>query len=363
MTAGLRLFMTADAVGGVWSYALDLAHGLRAGGAHVVLAVLGPEPSPVQRRQAADAGVSLLATGLDLDWTAETAVAAREAGSAVARLAASADPDIVHLHSAGLLAGQSYPVPVVVTCHSCIATWWQAVHGGSLPPHLAWQRERTAAGYAKADALIAPSAAFSAATMSAYGHSIAPLVVRNGRASHQAREPIGRVDAVFTSGRLWDFGKDLATLDDAAASLPWPVLAAGPLDGPNGERASFSHLQATGRLSHDQVANHLAASPIYATSARYEPFGLGVLEAAQAGCALVLSDIPTFRELWDGVAIFVQPGDAQGYAAAVTDLMHDPVRRAALGDAARVRAGRYTVDAMVAGTLAVYQSQLARLAA
>ncbi len=363
MMAGLRVFMTADAVGGVWSYALDLAHGLCAGGAHVVLAVLGPEPSPAQRRQAADAGVSLLSTGLDLDWTAETAAAAGESGSMVARLAASADPDIVHLHSAGLLAGQNYPVPVVVTCHSCVATWWQAVHGGSLPPHLAWQRERTAAGYAKADVLIAPSAAFSAATTLAYGRSVAPIVVHNGRASHLAREPLDRADGVFTSGRLWDFGKNLATLDAAAASLPWPVLAAGPLDGPNGERASFSHLQAAGWLSHDQVANHLAAMPIYATSACYEPFGLSVLEAAQAGCALVLSDIPTFRELWAGVASFVQPGDAQGYAAAITGLMHDPARRAALGDAARVHATRYTVDAMVAGTLAVYQSQLARLAA
>ena len=39
--------------------------------------------------------------------------------------------------------------------------------------------------------------------------------------------------------------------------------------------------------------------------ARYEPFGLAVLEAAQAGMRLVLSDIPSFRELWDGAATFV----------------------------------------------------------
>ncbi len=30
--------------------------------------------------------------------------------------------------------------------------------------------------------------------------------------------------------------------------------------------------------------------------ARYEPFGLSVLEAALSGCALVLGDIPSLRE-------------------------------------------------------------------
>lgn len=361
--AALRVFMTADAVGGVWSYALDLAQALSAGGAQVTLAVLGPQPGSAQSRQAANAGVSLLSTGLDLDWTAASADAARVAGSAVARLSASLRPDIVHLHSAGLLAGQSYAAPVVVTCHSCAATWWQAVHGGKLPPQLAWQRDRTAAGYARADALIAPSQTFALATMAAYGHPIDPVVVHNGRASCPIGQSAGEGAAVFTSGRLWDLGKDVATLDAAAALLPWPVVAAGSLDGPNGERASFSHLQALGWLSPRQVADHLAASPIYVTAARYEPFGLGVLEAAQAGCALVLSDLPTFRELWDQAASFVPLGDPHGYAAAITGLMQDPARRAALGDAARARAGRYTVAAMAAGTLAVYQARLARLAA
>ena len=51
----------------------------------------------------------------------------------------------------------------------------------------------------------------------------------------------------------------------------------------------------------------MARTAVFVSPALYEPFGLAVLEAAQAGCALVLSDIPTFRELWDGVALFVAP--------------------------------------------------------
>ena len=38
------VLMTADAVGGVWTYALDLARGLSAQGVQVSLALLGPEP-------------------------------------------------------------------------------------------------------------------------------------------------------------------------------------------------------------------------------------------------------------------------------------------------------------------------------
>jgi len=44
----LRVFMTADAVGGVWQYSLDLAQGLRAYDTETTLCVLGPKPQPEQ---------------------------------------------------------------------------------------------------------------------------------------------------------------------------------------------------------------------------------------------------------------------------------------------------------------------------
>jgi hypothetical protein len=52
--------MSTDAVGGVWRYSMELAHGLGARGVEVVLAVLGPEPDADQRQEANDlAGVTL----------------------------------------------------------------------------------------------------------------------------------------------------------------------------------------------------------------------------------------------------------------------------------------------------------------
>ncbi|MFL5224058.1 MAG: glycosyltransferase, partial [Microvirga sp.] len=96
---------------------------------------------------------------------------------------------------------------------------------------------------------------------------------------------------------------------------------------------------------------------------RYEPFGLAVLEAAQAGCALVLSDIPTLRELWDGAALFVAADDDAAIAAAIRDLVADPRRRARLGVAARARSEIYTVESTAQGMMAIYEAVLARQAA
>ena len=71
--------------------------------------------------------------------------------------------------------------------------------------------------------------------------------------------------------------------------------------------SALAHLQPLGELDERTLAGCLSARPVFVSAARYEPFGLAVLEAAQAGCPLVLSDIPTFRELWDGAALFVDP--------------------------------------------------------
>ena len=362
---GFRLFMTADAVGGVWTYALDLARGLGRHGVETTLAVLGPEPSEDQKAEAEGIpALRLLTTGLPLDWTAEEPLAVEQAGAAVAALAAETGADIVHLNSPALAAEADFPAPMVAACHSCVATWWQAVRSGPLPPEFGWRTDLVRKAYAKADALVAPSAAFAATTARVYGLPRPPAVVHNGRGTLPA-EPIALRGErlVFTAGRLWDEGKNLAALDRAAARLSVPVLAAGPLEGPNGACIRFSHVRPLGRLNDLEIAGYLASAPVFASVAHYEPFGLAVLEAAQAGCALVLSDIPTFRELWDGAAVFVPADDDAALTAALQRLLHESLARQTLGAAARERSARYTVEAMTAGMLNVYRAVLPQAAA
>ncbi len=358
--AGVHVLMTADAVGGVWQYALDLAEGLRRNGVKTTLAVLGPAPSADQQATAEAAGATIVLTGLPLDWTADSQDEVVEAGHAVARIAAQVEPDIVHLNSPALAASARFSVPVVAVCHSCVATWWQAVKGGSLPEEFVWRTDLVRRGYAAADRLLAPTLAFAQATAQVYHLAKAPVVVRNGRSAVQADNAASSEPFVFTAGRLWDEGKNFAALDRAAARLSVPVLAAGPLQGPNGTWVDGCNVSALGWVSDAEIARHLGAKPVFVSVARYEPFGLAVLEAAQASCPLILSDIPTFRELWEGAALFVQPADEEALVSAIERLAQDVRTRTSLGRAARKRAEAYTVEAMTAGVLAAYRSVLSQ---
>jgi glycosyltransferase involved in cell wall biosynthesis len=365
---GLSLLMTADAVGGVWQYATDLAGALAAQGLGTTLAVLGPAPLAEALAEAvAIPSTRVVVTGLPLDWTAANAGEIAQAGQAVAALAREVRADVVHLNGPALAAEARFPAPVVGVCHSCLATWWQAVRSGPLPDDFAWRTALLGRGYRDADALAAPTMAFARMTAAAYGIP-EPHVVRNGRRppprpdEPAAPAPQAPADLVFTAGRLWDEGKNLAVLDRAAARLSVPIVAAGPLMGPNGATVALPHLETLGRLSDEEVRTWLARRPVFASVPRYEPFGLAALEAAQAGCALVLSDIPTLRELWDGAAVFVDPDDDAALADALAGLVADPARRAALGAAAEKRSGRYTVEAAAKRMMAIYEAVMARAA-
>jgi glycogen(starch) synthase len=357
-TEGLRVLLTADAVGGVWTYAQDLAAGLAAQGAQVVIAVLGPAPlDPPQL----PAGVEMIVTGLPLDWADVDPDALQAAGRALADLARTTGADLAHLNSPTLAADAGFDIPVVGGCHSCVATWWDAVQGDQpLPAEFQWRTERLRQGYQACAALIAPSRAFADATARRYGRE--PQVVWNGRAAPLAQPgERWRRPVAITTGRLWDAGKGAAVLDAAAARMRHGVEAAGPLAGPSdASAATFGHLDLLGRLSPAEVSDRLASSAVFVSAARYEPFGLSVLEAAQAGCALVLSDLPVFRELWDGAAVFVDTTDAALLARTLDDLLDDEARTRNLGALALARAGRFSLDAMVSGTLAVYADALAR---
>lgn len=353
-----HVFMTADAVGGVWTYVADLAAGLAQAGVRTTLAVIGPAPSDDQLALCSGVpGLSLLETGLTLDWMENDPAAIAAGGRRLSELARASGADLVHLNSPAFAASGGFSAPVVGACHSCLASWWAAVKGGAMPDDFRWRTLALAEGYRACDRLIAPSAAFAEVTSALYG--VAVEAVRNGR-SYGGRGPAGDKQAhVLTSGRLWDEGKNLAALDAAAGYMRGRVDAAGPLAGPGGAVVEPQSVAALGQLDAGTMTEALNAAQVFASLARYEPFGLGVLEAAQAGCALVLSDIPTFRELWDGAAVFVDP-DAPAKAAAVMDaLLDNPAEARRLGALAAERASAYTVEAMTQATLAAYARALA----
>lgn len=354
-----RWLLTTDTVGGVWTYSLELARGLTALGTDIVLVTMGPAPTSAQLDEVTVIpGVLPVVTSLPLDWLATCREDVLVAGKALAAIVAEAATDLgvegVQLHAPALAAGADFAVPVVSVVHSCAATWWAAMRGGPRPDDLAWQARLTEQGLARSDRVVAPTWAFAAALQAAYTLGQAPTVVHNGRTLACL---VGeQQDVVFTAGRLWDESKGAALFDAAAALSSNPFLAAGPLQGPNGAEVRLQHAEPLGLLSREALAEMFAARPVFVSSGRYEPFGLSVLEAAGAGCALVLADIPTLRELWDGAATFVPVDDPRELAQAADAIIADPAMRQAMGQAAATRAACYTSERTAAAMAAIHAS-------
>jgi len=346
--------MTADAIGGVWAYATELAAALVPHGVETVLAVLGPAPAPAQRRAAAAIpGCRLVETGLPVDWLCDRAEPVLAAGRAIAALAGEHRADLIHCNMPSLLAAGPMGVPVLAVDHGGIGPWWRAAHGTVPPVRYAWLDALIGAGLAAADAAVAPSASYAAVLAEHHALPVAPLAIHNGRT------PLALPDApaapgVFTAGRLWDPVKATALLDEVAAGLDVPFEAAGATTGPHGQTVAPRHLEVLGSLDADALAAKLAARPVFVSAARFEPFGLAVLEAAQAGCPLVLSGIATFRELWTGAALIVPEDDPDAYRVAIARVLVDEGLRQHLGEAARIRARRYTPQATAAAVASIH---------
>ncbi len=342
--------MTTDSVGGVFQHAVDLARGLAPLGFETVLAVLGPRMDSAQRRAAASVA-RVVETNLPLDWLAQSGAQLHRASAELATVARDSRASVVHLNTPGL-ATELFEAPVVVASHSCLATWWQSVRGGALPDDFRWRVRAVTASMEHADAVVCPTRSFAVA--SARVHDCTARAVHNGRSMGPRSSAQAPADFAFTAGRLWDEGKDFATLDAAAGALRIPLLAAGPLRGPNGARVDCRHAFALGSLDQARVRETLRRRPVFVSAAVYETFGLAVLEAAQAGCALVLADIPTYRELWEDAAIFVPARDPEAFAEAIDRVIADAELREAAANAAYVRSQLYTVEAMAAGIAGIY---------
>ncbi len=357
----IRLLITADAAGGVWTYALEMARALSAYDVATTLAVLGNAPSESELSQARSiSGLDIELTNLPLDWTAANASEVADAGDKIADLARRLNVDLVQLNAPALAASAAFPVPTIGVLHSCVATWWEAVHGNvALPPDLAWRAKLTRAGLSRVDVAVAPSQALARQAQRIYALPHMPIVIHNGRSKPGLARHGARDIPVLTAGRLWDEGKNVAALDRAAEHLPFKICAAGPLTGPNGASVEFDRLDWLGILDAAGLQDMMARTAVFVSPALYEPFGLAVLEAAQAGCALVLSDIPTFRELWDGAALFVAPGDLHALADGLTGLIEDAALRARFADAAEWRAAQYTMEKSAEKLVAIMRSLLA----
>jgi glycogen(starch) synthase len=343
----MRILLTTDAVGGVWDYCMELIRGLQPLDVEVTLASMGPPPRADQRETLAALGnVELFIHEGRLEWMADCEDQLARAGEWLLELERQQRPELVHLNGYAH-AALAWRAPTIVVGHSCVCSWWRAVHHNDPPPCWDDYRRRVRAGLASARAVVAPTAWMLAQLLTCYEVRFDGLVINNAR--HCADFRAGpAMPLILGAGRLWDQAKNLAALDAAAAQVPWPVFVAGESSDSHGRQVAAHNLELLGTLAPAELYSWMAAASIFAHPARYEPFGLAPLEAALSGCALVLGDIGSLREIWGDAATFVDPDDHRALATALQGLIADPERRAMMAARAFARARRYSVARMVA---------------
>ena len=151
MNPGMRVLMTADAVGGVWRYTLELARALASFDVHVDIALMGPAPDESMRAEArACANVILYKSEYLLEWMDGWQDDMHASGEWLLALEKALRPDIVHLNGY-VHAALSWRAPVIVVAHSCVLSWWQATLGEPAPARYDAYRVAVARGIAAAD--------------------------------------------------------------------------------------------------------------------------------------------------------------------------------------------------------------------
>lgn len=354
----LRILMTADTVGGVWSYTLELLRALAPRRCEVMLATMGAPLMPDQQREAAQIpGLTVCESTYKLEWMDDPWADVDASGEWLMELAREFRPHVVHLntYAHGALP---WTVPVLMVGHSCVLSWWQAVKGEAAPTSWNTYQKRVRTGLAGADLVVAPTHAMLNALRTYYGPFRAEQVIYNAR-NPVDFEPEAKEEFVFAMGRIWDEAKNIAALDQIALQVPWPIYVAGNQQHPSGGQIPITNLHTLGYIEQHEIPNMLARASIYAHPARYEPFGLSALEAALSGCALVLGDIPSLREVWGDAAIYVPPDDTATLVEVLCELINYPKRRAAMGKAARTRAKRYSPELMAQAYWHAYDNLVA----
>lgn len=113
-----------------------------------------------------------------------------------------------------------------------------------------------------------------------------------------------------------------------------------------------------GRVPAADLAGLYDLAAVVAVPSRYEGFGLPAAEAMAHGAPVVAANATALPEVVGDAGILVEPGDGAAWAAALGELLADPVRRAALGEAGQARARGFGRAANAAAMAEVYRSAL-----
>ena len=349
-----RVLLSTPTSGAPWTSALEACRALGTRGVEVTLATLGTPLTAAQWH-------GLLGLpGLRVEqstWRAEHADDVWEdldaAGAWLLELEARDAPDVVQLHGYrhGVLPFRRRPL---VVGHACALARDEAVRGEPGVERDWLGRWEVTRGLRAAGHLVTPNAALRDSLARHYGPLPATSVVPPARDPEDFPPAPVREPFILSTGPWWDEALNLPVLDSVAPRLDWPVLVAGARHHPDGGQMRARAVRLLGELSATALAGWLGRASLFVLPARHEPEGLAALEAGLAGCALVLADIPSLREMWEDAAVFVPPDDTDMLARALRRLVAEPALRARMSTLARTRALAFSPARLADTYLAVY---------
>jgi glycogen(starch) synthase len=368
----MRILITTDTVGGVWTYTRELVTGLMQRGHSIILVSLGKVP----RRDQLEWLHSLPfvpfqyhPSSFPLEWMQDSESGIAESFRFLEHLIGVTKPDILHTNQF-CYGALDCGIPKVMVAHSDVFSWWNAVHGNPPPDSswFRWYKEIVSNGLAKADVVVAPSRWMLNSAKQQYSFAARGRVIYNGRNPALFNPSHKKEPRAVTVGRVWDEGKQVGLLLACHQSLAIEIV--GPQQPPDKTQTAASprpHLEdvkLSDTQSESDVCTLLAHASIYVATSRYEPFGLAPVEAALSRCALIANDIPAFRELWEDCTIYFRTNDPRALSEVLLEVASDSKLRDLYADRAYHRArNRFDSKLMVDEYESLYHELASKSAA
>ena len=355
----MRVLLTTDTVGGVWTFTKELTGGLLARGHAVALVSFGGLPDASQAEWigwAKDAGEFLYeASAVPLEWMQGNADA-MDGRRVLERAADRFAPDLLHSNQFCYGALDGFGARLA-TAHSDVLSWAAACRPEGLEDS-AWLRtykRLVQEGLDGAHAVAAPTAWMLDALAGNFRLPAVREVILNGRDVPVRRVSRRELQAV-TAGRVWDEAKGLQTF--GGLELPFPVVVAGDVRGEGNDATVQTGVRYAGRLGEKELLALFDSSAIYLAASTYEPFGLAPLEAALCGCAVVANDLASLREVWKEGALYFA-GQAE-LRSLLMSLREDGTRLAEAQRRSQARARELGAGRMTEAYLRLYGRLLAQ---
>lgn len=117
-----------------------------------------------------------------------------------------------------------------------------------------------------------------------------------------------------------------------------------------------SEILTPGFVPDEELPGYYAAADVLAFPSYYEGFGLGILEAMQAGTPVVASEVSSLPEVAGDAALLVEPGDSISLATALYRVLTDQSLATELSRRGKAQAARYSWTATATQTYELYRT-------